>query len=143
MELDTGVGYLSVIDNDIDDNGFVIKDSGERQVFTSGMVRDVETGKEQYHRVLEGPMLLRWVRHLTKGATKYPDSPDGSANWTKAHEELEYRRFKRSALRHFMQWYRGDVDEDHGAAVYFNINGAEHVKEKLNGKSSPAISVHD
>jgi hypothetical protein len=29
------------------------------------------------------------------------------------------------------QWFRGDSDEDHAAAVIFNINGFEYVKEKL------------
>ncbi len=109
--------------------GFVVKDSGKREEFSSGMVRDTSDGKQQFHRVLEGPMFHRWANHLTKGATKYPDNPDGSANWTKASGAPELRRFKESALRHFIQWYYGQVDEDHAAAVLFNINGAEFVKE--------------
>ncbi len=114
----------------LDPNSFTIKDSGARQEFASGMVRDTATNKMQYHRVLEGPMFLRWARHLTLGAIKYPDNADGSANWTKAANDEEYRRFKQSALRHFMQWYAGDRDEDHAAAVFFNINGMEYVRDK-------------
>lgn len=109
---------------------FVVNDSGKRAVFASGMVRDISEGKMQYHRVTEGPMLRRWAEHLTKGATKYPDSEDGTANWTKANGVAEYRRFKESAFRHFMQWYAGQRDEDHASAVFFNINGAEYVRQQ-------------
>lgn len=108
-----------------------IKDSGRRQEFDSGMVRDVEDGKMGYHKVLDGPMFFRWVQHLTYGALKYPDEPDGSANWMKADGETELLRFRRSALRHFHQWWAGQDDEDHAAAVFFNINGAEYVKERM------------
>ena len=48
----------------------------------------------------------------------------------KAEGPVEYERAWESAFRHFMQWYNGDRDEDHGAAVFFNINEAEYVKEK-------------
>lgn len=109
---------------------FVVKDSGDRAQFDSGMVRDTTVGKTQYHRVSEGPMLKRWATHLTKGAEKYPDLPNGDANWTLAAGDAELRRFKESAFRHFLQWYWGDDDEDHAAATFFNINGAEYVKEK-------------
>lgn len=109
---------------------FLVKDSGERQQFTSGMVRDVTTGKTEWHRIADGPMLRRWADHLTKGGTKYPDVKPGQANWTLAAGDAEYERFRQSAYRHFMQWFYGDRDEDHGAAVFFNINGAEYVREK-------------
>jgi hypothetical protein len=56
----------------------------------------------------------------------------------KAQGKAEYLRFKESALRHFIQWIDGNVDEDHAAAVLFNINGAEYIKEKL--KSQQAAS---
>lgn len=110
---------------------FQIKDSGKRETFTSGMVRDTQEGKAEFDRILEGPMFDRWAEHLTKGAKKYPDNPDGSANWTKASGQAELLRFRKSAARHFRQWMRGDTDEDHAAAVFFNINGYEYVKERL------------
>lgn len=110
---------------------FVVKDSGERQQFASGMVRDVTTGKIDYRRVLEGPMFDRWAAHLDKGAAKYPDVAPGVANWTLAEGAAELERFKASALRHLVQWLRGDVDEDHAAAVFFNINGAEYVRARI------------
>jgi hypothetical protein len=33
-----------------------------------------------------------------------------------------------------MQWFFGENDEDHAAAVFFNITGAEYVKEKIDFK---------
>lgn len=105
---------------------FTVKDSGERQEFPSGMVRDVTEGKIDYSLVLDGPMFKRLAIHLTKGAVKY-----AKRNWMKARGQEELDRFRESALRHFLQWYDGQTDEDHAAAVYFNINGAEYVKEKL------------
>ena len=112
-------------------NDFVIKDSGKRAEFSSGMVRDTSEGKTRYHRIADGPMLRRWAAHLTKGAEKYPDVAPGTPNWTLACGEEELARFRESAFTHFMQWYYGEEDEDHGAAVFFNINGAEYVKEKM------------
>jgi hypothetical protein len=105
---------------------FITKDSGERQEFESGMVRDVTTGKAHVALAFDGPMFWRWVMLLTRGAVKY-----AVRNWMKASGQAEYERFKESAARHFYQWYRGDLDEDHAAAVFFNINGAEYVKEKI------------
>ena len=105
---------------------FVVKDSGERKVFGSGMQRDLDTGKVKWHLTASGPMLNRWAIHLTKGAIKYDDN-----NWMKASGEEELSRFRASAFRHFMQWYNGDRDEDHAAAVYFNINGAEYVRDRM------------
>ena len=109
--------------------GYVIKDSGQRTKFESGMVRDVTTDKTNVSLVFDGPMFWRWAVHLTKGAVKY-----AKRNWMKADGEEELERFKESACRHFMQWYRGEIDEDHAAAVFFNINGAEYVKDKLSKK---------
>lgn len=107
-------------------NGFIVKDSGKRENFSNGMVRDTSEGKTDYSLILDGPMFDRWAVHLTKGAVKY-----SKRNWMLAEGERERVRFKESALRHFLQWYRGETDEDHAAAVYFNINGAEYVTGRL------------
>lgn len=105
---------------------FKTKDSGKRKEFKSGMVRDVTTDKTLWHLVASGPMLKRWAELLTRGAVKYT-----ADNWMKASGEEEYNRFRESAFRHFIQWYSGEVDEDHASAVFFNINGAEYTKSKL------------
>lgn len=106
--------------------GFEVKDSGERQQFASGMQRDVTTGKKDYTLVFDGPMLERWAALLTAGAVKYE-----KRNWMQATGQEELNRFRESAARHFVQWLRGDTDEDHGAAVMFNINGACYVEDRM------------
>lgn len=105
---------------------FIVKDSGERVDYPSGMRRDTNEGKTNYLLLRDGPMYKRDAEHLTKGAAKY-----GKRNWQLACSEEELERFKESAARHFEQWLAGDRDEDHAAAVRFNINAAEHVMEKL------------
>jgi len=104
----------------------MIKDSGKRIEFDSGMVRDITDDKIDYTLALDGPMFERYARHLTDGAKKYD-----KRNWLKASGQEELDRFKESALRHMIQWLRGDTDEDHAAAIWFNVNGVEMVKEKL------------
>lgn len=109
---------------------YKILDSGKRKEFESGMVRD-SGEKPRYNRCLTGPMFKRWAEHLHKGALKYPDVSPGVPNWTLANEEEELQRFKDSALSHMIDWLEGKVDEDHAAGVFFNINGAEYVKEAI------------
>jgi hypothetical protein len=105
---------------------FETKDSGERLKFASGMVRDTATDKTKYHLVFSGPMFKRWAELLTRGAVKYDED-----NWMKANGPAELKRFRESAVRHFIQWLDGDIDEDHAAAILFNVNGAEYVKERI------------
>jgi len=116
--------------------GFTIKDSGQREVYTSGMERDTAIGKNNPSLIYDGPMFERWAEHLTKGAKKY-----SKRNWMKAQDYEELERFRESAFRHFIQWWRGDRDEDHAAAVFFNLNGAEFVQGKLNVQSSNSEKI--
>lgn len=108
---------------------FVVKDSGKRQDFDSGMRRDTEDGKPDLTLAIDGPMFERFAAHITKGAEKY-----GPRNWQKANSQEELDRFKRSAFRHFVQWLRDERDEDHAAAVIFNLNCAEYVRDRLDGE---------
>lgn len=100
------------------------KDSGKRETYDTGMVRDVQDGKPDYTLIPES-MLTRWAELMTRGAGKY-----GRRNWELARTEEELERFKASAYRHFIQWIRGDADEDHAAATFFNISAAEYVKDR-------------
>ena len=110
--------------------GFTVKDSGQRQQFDSGMQRDTTEGKILWHLAFDGPMFKRYAVHLTKGAVKYE-----ARNWMKANGHAEMERFKESAVRHFIQWMNGEVDEDHASAVLFNINGFEYVLDQLRAKA--------
>lgn len=105
-------------------NNYTIKDSGERQEFSTGMVRDSQE-KVRYD-LLPLFALERWAIHMTQGAKKY--SP---WNWAKASTKEELERFIASACRHFYAWLSDETDEDAMAAVFFNMAGAEMVKAKL------------
>lgn len=111
---------------------FKTKDSGKRVLYKSGMNRDIAEGKPRYDLVIplgqKHTLLERWAMLMERGMAKY-----GYRNWEKADSEEELIRFKASAFRHFIQWFQGEVDEDHAAATLFNINAVEFLKDKLNG----------
>ncbi len=107
---------------------FQIKDSGDRIQFESGMVRDTEDDKVDYTYMLAGPMLDRYCVHLEKGAVKY-----GKENWLLADDQAALDRYERSLFRHVIQYLRGDRSEDHASAIIFNVNGAEYVRDRLEG----------
>lgn len=122
---------------------YVVDDSGERETFASGMVRDISEGKLNPLLVRDGPMYDRWVQHLTAGAEKYEER-----NWMQADSMEEFERFLVSATRHFDEWLavrldevsnwkvrkyfqRAPTREDSAAGVYFNVNGVEYVRDKI------------
>lgn len=90
---------------------FETKDSGTRQNFETGMVRDTQEGKPRYDLIPpEG--LKRLAELYARGAEKYDDD-----NWKKGQP---YSRAYASLFRHLIQWREGDKDEDHLAAVAWN-----------------------
>ena len=109
---------------------FTTKDSGKRVAFKSGMHRDTTEGKPRYDLIIpldtSEHMLKRWAELMERGQVKY-----GPRNWEKASSQEELERFRASAFRHFIQWFSGEEDEDHAAAVLFNIQGVEYVKGRL------------
>lgn len=94
---------------------YITKDSGKRVKFKSGFQRDVEDGKPRYD-LIPHELLTRLAELYARGSVKYGDD-----NWRKAKTSKEKTRFKKSAFRHFIQWFRGDEDEDHGSAIAFNV----------------------
>lgn len=113
---------------------YMINDSGSRQTFSTGMQRD-DCDKIRYDLIYM-PMLTRWADHMTKGAKKY--SPN---NWLKAETPEELSRFMESSFRHFVQWFTNANDgEDHASACWFNICGAEMVKQKLGANWKELLS---
>ena len=110
---------------------YITNDSGKRQNYDSGMRRDTQEGKPDFSLLLtdlpyDEQLITRWAGLMTRGAEKY-----GRRNWQLANSEEELDRFKSSAFRHFMQWVTGQDDEDHAAAVLFNIQAYEYVKSKV------------
>lgn len=120
------------------------KDSGERQQYSTGMQRDVNTGKPRFDLIMpvdlpyESQMLTRWAALMARGAEKYEDR-----NWEKAGTLEELHRFKESAFRHFVQWLNGEYDEDHAAAVFFNIQGAEYVMYRALKEVTSSDEIQD
>lgn len=120
---------------------YTLQDSGKREQFDSGMVRDTAEGKLRPDLAKDGPMFLRWVRQLTQGAQKY--SP---RNWMQAVGQAEYERALESVDRHYTTWFmwvryglnienpeqptNEPLAEDHAAAVFFNINLVEYIRER-------------
>lgn len=123
---------------------FIVKDSGSRTEYGSGMVRDLNDDKEKFDLLFpigipyEEQMITRFASHLTKGAKKYNDR-----NWEKANGEAEMRDFKRSAWRHFIKWYLGMVDEDHASGVFFNITAYETTKYKIDNGEKISVNSED
>jgi hypothetical protein len=89
-----------------------LKDSGTRQEFSTGAVRDNQGGKGRYDLL---PMfaLFRLARVFEKGAIKYD-----ADNWRKG---IPLRRYLDSALRHICKFAEGHRDEDHAAQALWNI----------------------
>lgn len=110
---------------------YVVKDSGVREEYESGMRRDTQEGKPDY-TLIHIPFLTRLAHHLGKGAKKY-----GEGNWMLAKSPRELSRFLKSAERHMMQWLSGETDEDHAMAVVFNIMAAEYVKDRMANEGEP------
>ncbi len=105
---------------------FPTKTSGVRESIGK-MVRSPAADKPNFTLIFRGPMLVRWAELLTRGAVVY-----GADNWLEGLREADpanrkaiKERYLESASRHYVQWLRGDKDEDHAAAVFFNINGYE------------------
>lgn len=124
--------YLGTVIEPVGDGKFVTKDSGSRQQFESGMQRDTQDGKARWDLLFpldvpyENQFLTRVADLLARGAEKYD-----ARNWEQASGAEELERFKASALRHMMQWVAGDREEDHAAAVCFNLLGYETTLYKL------------
>jgi hypothetical protein len=118
-----------------DHQQYETKDSGKRAEYASGMVRDTEEGKARFGLLFPkgvpyaNQMLTRFAELMARGAQKYTER-----NWEKAEGPVELERYRSSALRHLVQWVTGEDDEDHAAAVMFNILAGETVKFKMERK---------
>lgn len=101
-------------------NKFITKDSGKRQQFDTGMVRDTQENKPRYDLI---PIcsLKRLADLYARGAIKYDDN-----NWQKGQP---YSRAYASLFRHIIGWREGDRSEDHLAAVAWNAFALMYYEE--------------
>ena len=107
----------------------------EVKASASGVNRDSDEHKQQPILTRDGPMYRRWAAHLTRAIPTR-----GKRNWMEASDDEDFERYCESSVRHFDDWldqvrtryYAGSSDdpEDHGAALFFNVNGAEHMVDK-------------
>jgi hypothetical protein len=123
---------------------YVTKDSGERASYESGMIRDTQAGKARFDLFIadgvpyKDQLFTRIAELMTRGIEKY-----GERNWELAGSDEEIARFRASAFRHFMQWFCGELDEDHAAAVIFNLLAAETTEFKMKRSKASLRIVND
>lgn len=144
--------------------GFVVKDSGKRQDFTTGARRDTQDGKGDFSRFPFGwlwelakamqarnePMdrldlvpvepLLRLAAVYGRGGTKYDaaptrENPDPLGNWRKG---IPLSRTISSLQRHVMLWALGDETEDHLAQAVWNCFTLMWTQEEVRAGRLPA-----
>lgn len=93
-------------------SAFKLKDSGERETFYTGAVRDSETGKGRFD-LIPTQLLFRLAKHYERGSVKYCDR-----NWEKG---MSVSRCMDSALRHLTKYIAGWNDEPHLDAAIWNL----------------------
>lgn len=98
-------------------SNYTLKDSGNRESFDSGAVRDTRSGKGRFDLI--SPIALRALAQVyERGSDKY-----GDHNWTKG---MPLSRFIDSAERHINDYKAGLRDEDHLAQAAWNLLAAKH-----------------
>lgn len=108
-----------------------VQDSGERQEFSTGSVRDKKDGKGSYH-LLPLMAMRRLAIHYQNGAKKY-----GENNWRLGQPLMGYFD---SAMRHLFCWAMGWKDEDHLAAAIWNLCSILETEEFIKrGKLPPEL----
>lgn len=101
-------------------NGFIVKDSGERENFETGARRDTQQDKPR--PALISPFAIERIAYVyARGAQKY-----GDRNWEKG---IPFSRYLDSAERHLMAFKQGLEDEDHLAMAVWNLMAILHHQE--------------
>jgi hypothetical protein len=99
-----------------------VKDSGKREEFSTGSVRDTREGKGRFDLIPPGPM-RRLAMHYANGSRKY-----GDRNWEKGQP---LGRYLDSAERHINELKDCKHDEDHAAAIAWNAFAFMFTVEKI------------
>lgn len=111
------------------DNGYVTKDSGQREEFSTGSKRDTREGKGRYDLV-PPESLARLAGVYERGAKKY-----SANNWRLGQPQS---RFMDSAIRHLFNYLGGDRSEDHLGQCAFNVFALMSQEERLKAGTLPA-----
>jgi hypothetical protein len=108
---------------------YKVKDSGQRQQFESGAVRDIQQNKGRYDLI--SPIALKYLaKHYESGALKYGDD-----NWLKG---IPLKRIMDSALRHINNYLEGDRSENHLIACAWNCFAAFHTQQMIQNGTMPS-----
>lgn len=110
----------------------MMHDSGSRQEFDTGAVRDAAEGKPRPD-LISPFALLREGEWMRLGAEKY--SPH---NWEKGTPNS---RCWASLFRHVLKWAAGDRSEDHLAAIRFNAGAIMHNEEMVKRGALPTTLI--
>ena len=103
-------------------SGRLLKDSGERQDFGTGAVRDVQDGKGRYD-LLPPTAIFHIARVFEEGGKKYK-----IRNYEAG---IPLSRFIDSALRHLFKHLEGQRDEPHMAQAGWNILAYIHTASMI------------
>lgn len=100
----------------------MIKDSGTRQEFETGSVRDMSAGKGRFDLIPYLPQ-EKLAQHYEAGIEKY-----GERNWEKGQP---LKNFLDSANRHLLKFMNGARDEDHLSASVWNQYGYQWTENEI------------
>lgn len=106
--------------------------------FEGGGMRDGSEKTERFELLwtaddaYEDQFLTRCARWMARGAQKY-----SSRNWEQFGSEDALEHAKGSLLRHVFKFLADEVDEDHMAAVAFNVQAIDRIRRKINGQEKP------
>jgi hypothetical protein len=90
--------------------------------FNTGAHRDTGENKLRMS-LIPHDELNRVLKRYLDGAEKY-----GANNWKKG---MPLSVYYDSAQRHLFKWWNGDTDEDHAAAVIWNMLGAMWTEKNM------------
>ena len=115
-----GKRFLELANNQVHSVVVGMQDSGQRETFSTGAVRDTAEGKCRPDLIspFATERLAEWLR---QGSLKYAER-----NWEKG---LPVSRSIASLCRHLMKFQQGCTDEDHIAAIMCNAMFIAHTQE--------------
>lgn len=106
------------------------KSTKKHRIFISGAIRDDDTNKEDYIETFSWTAQKRFAKYMTEKKKKY-----GAGNFKKG---IPIESYEQSLVRHLQKYlenkYEGgniEKEEDHLAAMRFNIDGIMHEEERL------------
>ena len=106
------------------------KNTGGVRRFSTGAIRDTEDNKPDLVETKSYTAEWRFTQYMTSKKSKY-----GSGNFKKG---IDIDAYERSLMRHLNKYFRNkyeggqdEPDEDHVAAMRFNIDGIMHEEERL------------